>query len=399
MSLWAMAQVETKHRRRTPTLADTFLTDPSFGGSSSRAAPSSPSKGVLKKSVYVVHPYTREVGQLSPRAGDEETATLPNSPVRDRLGKARGTPAVCNCQWEWGWNKECPLHGVGARKNAKMASRHAVAGSGGYNGADFAWENVEPEMETHAHDLGFEVQRHAGVGNAVSGVKKDEKGWWKDKGVTHDGEKKVGFQNNELPDDFEDEREVERMASGQIEVDMLGKPVASAPTSAYWKTERIIGRENVFEDKLGRARGRLEESSQRVVDIEKEVTAATGVLRESGIAGNGGKGGAAAERRKAQLNKLAEDAASWKRPNVMPDHSKVIAENGGAKSRPVVSQRPGLFADRSKVVGGNAPPTGREHMPSHVRAGYERDIDKLGFARRVGQNMRHEHNHAEWLNR
>jgi hypothetical protein len=36
-------------------------------------------------------------------------------------------------------------------------------------------------------------------------------------------------------------------------------------------------------------------------------------------------------------------------------------------------------------------------MQAHVRASYERDIDKGGNAMRVGDNVRREGNHADWL--
>ncbi|GMI58134.1 hypothetical protein TeGR_g9963, partial [Tetraparma gracilis] len=150
MSLWAIHQVAIKHRRRTPTLASTFLQDPSFGSSSSQA-PSSPTKGVLKKSVYVVNEYTNQVGEMQ-TDHDDFTQTLPYSPERHAtkgdppMGKEPPEKDACSCQWEWGWDASCPLHGTMARKHAKMATKASVVpGFADNEGGEeaFHWEEVE----------------------------------------------------------------------------------------------------------------------------------------------------------------------------------------------------------------------------------------------------------------
>jgi hypothetical protein len=373
MSLWALHQVETKHRRRTPTLASTFLQDPSFGAAATQR-PTSPKKGVLKKSVYVVNPWTREVGESAQAEDMSRTQVLSPRQREMRVREDDGLEKeVCNCQWEWGWNKDCVLHGAVARKNAKMATRHAAVDDGGES-SDFKWEEVESEMQQHARIHGFEVQRHAGVGSATAGVTRDERGWWVDKGEMHDGERKVGFVNNELPDDYEDEREEKKMASGDVETDILGKPISKQQrASGYWKTDRIIGKKNVFDDNINRARERLEESTAAVKVIEDDLKAATGVLRDIGreSAGGGGGGGAGggpgSDRRREQLRKLADEANSWQRPNVMPDHSKA-----------------------RQATSSSSPPPSKQHMPMHVRASYEHEIDKIGYATRVERNVRNE---------
>ena len=191
MSLWALSAVSTKHRRRTPTLADTYLRDPSFGlhaaeeearrkGGGGRGE--SPPKGVLKKSVFVVDPYSGAVGEI-PTDADDFTQTIDLSPRRSptkreqRATAAGAEKEACSCQWEWGWSSSCPLHGASARTAAKLATSQAVTGDGGgaFDGT-VRWESVEPVMEMHAREGGYEVQRHAGVGSAVAGVRKDERG-------------------------------------------------------------------------------------------------------------------------------------------------------------------------------------------------------------------------------
>jgi hypothetical protein len=93
-------------------------------------------------------------------------------------------------------------------------------------------------MEAHARENGYEIHRHAGVGSAVSGVKKTEAGWWVDKGNMHEKEKKVGFKTNELPDDFLEE---EGRIQDDQELDILGKPVRQAGAGGGGGRDPLVG--------------------------------------------------------------------------------------------------------------------------------------------------------------
>lgn len=134
----------------------------------------------------------------------------------------------------------------------------------------------------------------------------------------------------------------------------------------------------MFKDKINRAKERFEESTEKVAEIEKELNTVTEVLKDVGMKsaaiGLGSSEIMKASKRKEQL-KLAEEALSWRKPNMMPNHSKLANVDEKVNSK-----------DSS-------------HLPSHVRAAYEQDIDKISHSMRVGRNVSNETNYSRWMSR
>ena len=90
----------------------------------------------------------------------------------------------CSCQWEWEWSSSCPLHGSSTMLNALKATPSDVDGRAAITNErnrrkDLARFGVTTNqaMMGSAHnytDNVVEVQDHAGVGSATSGVRKDK---------------------------------------------------------------------------------------------------------------------------------------------------------------------------------------------------------------------------------
>ncbi|GMH78235.1 hypothetical protein TrST_g900 [Triparma strigata] len=252
----------------------------------------------------------------------------------------------CTCQWEWGWSRTCPVHGhkkLGDAANATsedVYKRSVRTLNSRAKAAQFTTTNTALSGGAHK----FSIQSHAGVGNATAGVRKDERGWWRDKSDYHDGDIKVKFKGGK-PTNLIEEEEKEKLK--------------------FTPTDRVIGLENRMKDSLDRAKSRLESSTKKITQIETLVKSATGDLKN-----------VAADRAQS-----SSDILSLKRGKLLTEARSLSSLRG---------ERGSAETSESNENENNKGKKDTTYMPKHIRASYERDVDKLNHAFRVSGNIQRE---------
>ncbi|GMH54941.1 hypothetical protein TL16_g01786 [Triparma laevis f. inornata] len=385
-------------------MANTFIRDPRFGldeaeadsrwssnvSQKQKASRGKAGKGLKsalkKKPVYVINPYNqqttdiggdrgspnrnvemdRSVGHsdfgwggtgegdtLTGTVGVDELRGVANSPeengeedfLREEEEQSSGDRPKCICQWEWGWDRTCPVHGHSAISNAASAGpedvykRSVRTLNSRAKAAQFTTTNMSLSGGAHK----FSIQRHAGVGNATAGVRKDDRGWWRDKSDYHDGEIKVQFKGGK-PTNIVEEEEKEKLK--------------------FTPTDRVIGLQNRMKDSLNRAQSRIETNTKKIKSLEGDVKNATGTLKT-----------VVSERAQSEL-----DIMALKRGKVLAEATSLSSLRGERGSVKTANDGEEVKKEDKDMT----------HMPKHIRASYERDVDKLNHSFRVMGNMQRE---------